>query len=86
MVPKDQNIHVKLSSTDDKMTAKLFTHTDKGNLKAPSFPDNLRDALKDIDQYVTAKVVLGTDAEEILTSDKPLLEQAMKGFSVTTQV
>jgi len=84
MVPSD--IHVKLSSTDDKMTAKLFTHTIKSNLKVPPIPDNLRDALKDIDQYVTAKVVLGIDAEEILTSDKPLLEQAMKGFSATTQV
>jgi len=84
MGPDD--IHVKLSSTDDKMTAKLFTNTDRGNLNVPSIPDNLRDALKDIDQYVTAKVVLGTDAEEILTSDKPLLEQAMKGFSATSQV
>jgi len=32
------------------------------------------------------KVVLGIDAEEVLTSDKPLLEQAMKGFSATGEV
>jgi len=30
--------------------------------------------------------VLGIDAEEILTSEKPLLEQAMKGFSATSEV
>jgi hypothetical protein len=30
--------------------------------------------------------VLGIDAEEILTSEKPLLEQAMKGFSATGEV
>jgi len=86
MVPPGMNVHVKLSSTDDKMTAKLFIHQTKSNLQVPPIPDNLRDALKDIDQYVTAKVVLGIDAEEILTSDKPLLEQAMKGFSATTHV
>ena len=32
------------------------------------------------------KVVLGIDAEEVLTSDKSLLEQAMKGFSATGEV
>jgi len=31
-------------------------------------------------------MVLGMDAEEILTSEKPLLEQAMKGFSVSGEV
>jgi len=31
------------------------------------------------------KVVLGIDAEELLTSEKPILEQAMKGFSVNAE-
>jgi len=32
MVPKDQNIHLKLSCTDDKLTAKLFVHQRRRDL------------------------------------------------------
>jgi len=32
------------------------------------------------------KIVMGADAEEILTQDKPLLEHYLKGFSVTIDV
>lgn len=76
---------MKLSSTDDKLTMKLFVHQTKSNLQIPPIPDNLREALKDVDQHIKVKVVLGIDAEELLTSEKPILEQAMKGFSVNAE-
>jgi hypothetical protein len=50
------------------------------NSMAPSIPDVIRDAFKDTDQYMRFKAVVGVDAEEILTADKPLLEHLMKGF------
>jgi len=83
---KGENVFAKLSATDDMMTIKTFIRQTKRNLQVPPISDNLREALKDIDQHVTVKVVLGIDAEEILTSEKPLLEQAMKGFSATSEV
>jgi len=46
----------------------------------------LKEGLKDVDQYVKVKIVMGADAEEILNSDKPLLEHYLKGFSFTTDV
>lgn len=85
IIPKEENIYMKLSSTDDKLTMKLFIHQTKSNLQVPPIPDNLREALKDIDQHIKVKVVLGIDAEELLTSEKPILEQAMKGFSVNAE-
>jgi len=49
-------------------------------------PIGLREGLKDVDQYLKMKVVMGADAEEILTQDKPLLEHYLKGFSLTIDV
>ena len=45
-------------------------------------PVALREGLKDVDQYIKIKAVMGADAEEILSSDKPLLEHYLKGFSM----
>jgi len=56
------------------ITAKIFIRQPKENLNIPPIPDNVREALKDVDNYVKFKVVLGVDAGEILTSEKPLLE------------
>ena len=42
--------------------------------------------MKDVDQYFKMKVVMGADAEEILTTDKPLVEHYLKGFSITIDV
>lgn len=47
-----------------------------------SVPVGLREGLKDVDQYIKFKCVAGADAEEILSSDKPLLEHYLKGFCV----
>lgn len=43
-------------------------------------PESFVEALKDVDQFVKCKFTLGADAEEILTSDKPLVEHLMAGF------
>lgn len=44
------------------------------------------EALKDIDQFVRFKLQLGADAEEILTSDKPLVEHLLSGFNCQYEV
>lgn len=49
-------------------------------------PVGLREGLKDVDQYIKMKVVMGADAEEILSSDKPLLEHYLKGFSMQLDI
>ena len=51
-----------------------------------NIPVGLKEGLKDVDQYFKLKVVMGADAEEILTTDKPLVEHYLKGFSITIDV
>jgi len=82
------DLHLKLYAEDDKLTAKfLVILPDALNpLKTISVPIGLREGLKDVDQYMKLKVVMGADAEEILTQDKPLLEHYLKGFSLTIDV
>ena len=79
---------MKLYAEDDKLTAKfLVVLPDALNpLKKIDIPIGLREGLKDVDQYLKMKVVMGADAEEILTQDKPLLEHYLKGFSMTIDV
>ena len=82
------DMHLRLYAEDDKLTAKfLLILPDMINpLKKVDIPLGLREGLKDVDQYVKIKVVMGADAEEILTQDKPLLEHYLKGFSFTIDV
>jgi hypothetical protein len=82
------DMHLRLYAEDDKLTAKfLLILPDMINpLKKVDIPLGLREGLKDVDQYVKIKVVMGADAEEILTQDKPLLEHYLKGFSFTMDV
>ena len=54
--------------------AKLFVRQTKHELHVPPIPEDVRKALKDIDNHIKIKVVLGMDANEILTSEKPMLE------------
>ena len=49
-------------------------------------PVGLREGLKDVDQYIKFKMVAGADAEEILSSDKPLVEHYLKGFSIQLDI
>jgi hypothetical protein len=51
-------------------------------LKDVPLPTGIIEGLADVDQYIKVKAVMGADAEEILGSDKPLLEHYLKGFSV----
>lgn len=53
---------------------------------APKIPDIIKDAFKDTSQFVKIKAVLGVDAEELLSSEKPLLEHLLKGFKFTTDM
>jgi len=68
------------------LTAKIFITDEKEDFNIPKIPDNLKEALKKIDQYIKLKVVLGIDVEDILTTEESLLEQAMKGFSASGEV
>jgi hypothetical protein len=49
-------------------------------------PNVIRDAFKDTDQFFKFKAVIGVDAEEVLTTEKPLLEHLMKGFRFTWEL
>jgi len=82
------DMHLKLYAEDDKLTAKFLLILPEAinPLKTVEVPLGLREGLKDVDQYVKMKIVMGADAEEILTQDKPLLEHYLKGFSVTIDV
>lgn len=72
--------YFKIYPANDKITVKfLVKNMEKLDVKVPI---GLREGLKDIDQYVNVKVVLGANAEEILQPDKPLFDQSLKGFSV----
>lgn len=82
------DMHLKLYAEDDKLTAKFLLILPEAinPMKTVEVPLGLREGLKDVDQYVKMKIVMGADAEEILTQDKPLLEHYLKGFSVTIDV
>ena len=78
---------MKFSATDDKIIIKLFVYGPKSELpfQVPDFPDNLKHALKDIDQHINLKIELGVDAEDLLGNDRPLIQQLMRGFSVNLE-
>lgn len=80
--PKEKGVFIKFIPEDDKITVKAFANIPE----MIEIPDDLKDGLKDIDQYVKVRAVLGVDAEELLTSDKSLVEQAMKGFSFSAEL
>lgn len=81
-------VFLKLYAEDDKITAKFLVSLPStiNPLAQMGVPDGLKEGLKDVDQYIKIKVVMGADAEEILNSDKPLLEHYLKGFSFQTDV
>ena len=75
MIPESENICVKLVYEDnDILSAKFFMRREIPGM--PQIPGDLREALKDIDQHVTAKLVLGVDADKLLNEnyEKPLIE------------
>lgn len=81
-------LNLKLIAHDDKIEAKFLMILPgySNPLRKVVIPQGLREALKDVDQYYKLKVTLGADAEEILTSDKPILEHSLKGFCVQIDV
>lgn len=82
------DMQLKLEAFDDKITAKLMAVLPEAinPLKQVEIPLGLKEGLKDVDQFIKIKVVMGADAEEILNQDKPLLEHYLKGFSFTLDV
>jgi len=81
---KDQSRIVKFFPMDKELLIRFYLSV--ANSMAPSVPDVIRDAFKDTDQYMRFKAVVGVDAEEILTADKPLLEHLMKGFKFSWEL
>lgn len=62
-------IHLKLYAFDDRIDAKfLVSLTGYLNpLRRTPIPMGLKEALKDTDQFIKLKIIMGADAEEILT-------------------
>lgn len=81
---KDQDNILKFFPMDKELLIRFYVSV--ANSTAPSIPDVIRDAFKDTDQYMKFKAVVGVDAEEILTADKPLLEHLMKGFKFSWEL
>lgn len=82
------DMQLKLEAADDKITAKFMLVLPEAinPLNKMQIPVGLKEGLKDVDQFVKVKVVMGADAEEILSQDKPLIEHYLKGFSFTVDV
>lgn len=82
------DMHLKLTAEDDKITARFMVILPEAinPLKQVQVPVGLKEGLKDVDQYFKIKIVMGADAEEILTTDKPLVEHYLKGFSITFDI
>lgn len=78
------DVHLKLVAEDDKITVKVLLVLGElmNPMKSVKVPAGLKEGLKDVDQHIKFKVVMGADAEEILSSDKPLVEHYLKGFSM----
>jgi hypothetical protein len=74
-----QFIHIRFFPMDKELICRVYISIPG---EGPQIPDQIRHALRDIDQHFRAKAVLGVDAEEVLSSDKPLLEHLSKGFKV----
>ena len=81
-------MHLKLIPEDDKISAKFLISLpeDINPMNKLEVPQGLVEGLKDVDQYIKCKVVMGADGEEIVNTDKPLVEHYMKGFSLTLDV
>lgn len=77
-------MHLKLSSTDNSINVRFIVILSghMNPLSSIQIPQGFREGLKNTDQYVKLKVVMGADAEEILSSDKPIVEHYLKGFSI----
>jgi len=50
---------VKLSATDNMISAKIFASLDKSLVGMPDIPDEFRDQFKDLDQHVHLKIAVG---------------------------
>jgi len=70
MALTDENIYYRISAEDDMIIVKVFVRQTNELLNIPPIPDTFREALKDIDNHLKLKVVLGIDAEDILRSEK----------------
>lgn len=88
--PHNPQVIVKFVAADDKISIKVLLVIPESlaqmAMKGIDIPVGLKEGLKDLDQYVKVKAVIGANAEEILTSDKALFEHCMKGFSVQVDV
>jgi hypothetical protein len=81
---KKSGVHVRFFPMDKQLLIRLYISVAMSS--APSVPDVIRDAFKDTDQYAKFRAVVGVDAEEVLTAEKPLLEHLMKGFRFTWEM
>lgn len=81
---KSNGVHVRFFPMDKQLLIRIYISIAMSS--APSIPDVIRDAFKDTDQFMKFKAVVGVDAEEILTTEKPLLEHLMKGFRFTWEM
>jgi len=50
---------VKLSATDNMISAKIFAIIEKSLCGMPRIPDEFRDQFKDLDQHVHLKIAVG---------------------------
>lgn len=51
------------------------------DFKVLQMPLALKEGLKTVDQFFKLKINLGADGQELLSSDKPIVEHSLKGFS-----
>jgi hypothetical protein len=81
-------LHLKLYPSDDSIKVRFLVILSEAMnpLKSVQIPEGFREGLKNTDQYIKFKVVMGADAEEIMSSDKPIVEHYLKGFSVQLDV
>ena len=77
-------LHVKFFPQDNHLIIRVYVSINTS--RTPKLPDIIKDAFKETDQFIKIKAVLGVDAEEVLTSEKPLLEHALKGFKFSTEL
>ena len=81
---KNNGVHVRFFPMDKQLLIRIYVSMAMSS--APAIPDVIRDAFKETDQYMKFKFVVGVDAEEVLTTEKPLLEHCMKGFKFTWEM
>jgi len=79
----------RLIADDDKITAKVvicFKPEAAPDKEMRAFiSDAMVEGLKDVDQFIRFKTTLGFDGEEILKSDKALIEHLHSGFKVEAE-